>query len=260
MPRVKFDHFRPSAGYSANMTNSSATVSSYDPFAVWYQDWLGNVSNEASGDPYFSPLLDLVGGVSGQKVLDLACGQGRVARTLAGLGANVVGVDVSVELLTIAARYQKSDQIEYRHDNAHTLGSCHDAEFDGVVCNMSLMDIPDLTATFTSAFRVLRPGGWFAFSTFHPCFNSPLSDEFVDDDGRYHRTVTGYFTEGYWKSDKRPGPPGKIGAYHRTLTTLLNTVIDTGFTLRRVREIAGPVARWEEVPPVLAAIIEKPHD
>lgn len=239
------------------MATSSATTSSYDSIADWYEEWLGAGSSDATRDVFFAPLLDLVGDVAGRRVLDLACGQGRVSRGLARLGADVVGVDASAELLTIAGRYQNPDRIEYRHDNAHTLTSCEDAEFDGVICNMALMDIPDLTATITSAFRVLRPGGWFGFTTLHPCFNAPLSAELVDASGRSHRMVTGYFAEGYWKSDQRVGPAGKVGAYHRTLTTFLNTLTGAGFTLRRVQELAGPVAGWQEVPPVLAAIAEK---
>ena len=99
---------------------------------------------------------------------------------------------------------------------------------------MALMDIEDLNAAFTSVARVLRPGGWLGFSVFHPCFNTPLSGEIVDDAGRAYHTVTGYFTEGYWKSDLRLGPPGKIEAYHRTLATFLNGLIQAGLDLASV--------------------------
>ncbi len=243
------------------MTTPAATTSSYDSIADWYEDWLGGSSDDATGDPFCTPLLDLVGDPAGLKICDLACGQGRVSRRLARLGADVVGVDASAELLKIAGRYPTDARIQYRHDSAHTLGSCPGGEFDGVVCNMALSDIPDLGATINSAFRVLRPGGWFAFTAFHPCFNAPLSGEFTDEAGRWHRTVTGYFAEGFWQSDQRGGPPAKIGAHHRTLSTFLNTLIDAGFTLRRVRELTGPASsgRWQEVPAVLAVIVDKPQ-
>ena len=47
------------------------------------------------------------------------------------------------------------------------------------------------------------------------------------------RMVGGYWSEGYWRSDSRVGPPGKIGAYHRTLSTYLNTLLDAGLLLSR---------------------------
>ncbi len=234
-----------------------ALDAAYDSIAGWYDEWLGDGAM-LGNDPFAIPLLELVGSVDGQAICDMGCGQGRIARHLAHAGARIVAIDASVELLAIAARYPTSDRIDYRHDDAHTLSTCQDAVFDGVICNMALMDIPDLSAAIDSAFRVLRPGGWFGFSTFHPCFNAPLSAELIDESGRSHRTVTGYFAEGHWKSDQRSGPPGKVGAYHRTLATYLNTLIDAGFTLHRLREVPSTTACWREVPPVLAAVMTKP--
>ncbi len=76
----------------------------------------------------------------------------------------------------------------------------------------------------------------------------------VDDAGRAHRTVTGYFTEGHWRSDLRHGPPGKIGAYHRTLATFLNGLARSGLDLAQVAEIPATAGSWREVPPVIAAV------
>jgi len=80
------------------------------------------------------------------------------------------------------------------------------------------------------------------------------------------RTVGRYFVEGYWRSDTRTGPPGKIGAYHRTLSTYINALTDAGLTLERVDEpcATGDVADspslagirrpvWAEAPAVLVA-------
>ncbi|HEY9290190.1 MAG TPA: class I SAM-dependent methyltransferase [Microlunatus sp.] len=242
------------------MAADSATTASYDSIADWYDDWLGDGRN-AHGDPFFMPLLDLIGDVAGLRICDLACGQGRVSRALADLGAQVTGVDASAEMLQVGERYRRAvddDRIQFRQDDAHVLSSCQDAEFDGVICNMAMMDIPDLTATVRSVFRVLRPGGWFVFSTLHPCFNAPRSAEWIDDHGRSHRTVTDYFTEGFWQSVQRLGPVSKVGAYHRTLTSYLNTMITTGFVLREVQELAAAAPIWQEVPPVLAMIADKP--
>jgi hypothetical protein len=84
------------------------------------------------------------------------------------------------------------------------------------------------------------------------------------------RTVGRYFLEGYWRSDTRPGPPGKVGAYHRTLSTYVNTLSDVGLQVVRLSEprmdadlpqspslslSARPV--WAEAPAVLVALCRK---
>ena len=71
------------------------------------------------------------------------------------------------------------------------------------------------------------------------------------------RTVAGYFTEGYWRSDARQGPPGRVGSYHRTLATYFNALAGRGMTLERVVEpeatprLARARPVWAEVPAVL---------
>src|SRR5438067_4189495 len=212
-----------------------------------------------------------MGDVAGQRICDLACGQGRVARHLAELGACVVGVDLSANLLAIARRHEatKPRGIEYLQADAQYLDGIADATFDGVVCHMALMDIPDLAPTLHSVARILRVGGWFVFSILHPCYYTARSGEMALPEGTV-RTVDRYFVEGYWRSDTRPGPPGKVGAYHRTLSTYVNALTDAGLTLERVSEpcATGDVADspslaglrrpvWEEVPAVLVARCRK---
>jgi hypothetical protein len=53
------------------------------------------------------------------------------------------------------------------------------------------------------------------------------------------RLVGGYFREGHWRSDRRTGPPGRVGAYHRTLAAYPNTLLEAGFALKRPMEAAA---------------------
>ena len=78
------------------------TTSAYDEIADWYDGWVGE--DPAQDDPLFHVVETLMGDVAGRRVCDLACGQGRVARRLAELGAMVVGIDLSARLLEIARR------------------------------------------------------------------------------------------------------------------------------------------------------------
>jgi hypothetical protein len=118
------------------------------------------------------------------------------------------------------------------------------------------MDIPDLAPTLRGVGRILRPGGWFVFAILHPCYHTARSGP-LEMGGQTVRIVGEYFREGHWRSDDRPGPPGKVGAYHRTLSTYVNALTDAGLIIDRMSEprFTGKLAEarpiWAEVPAVL---------
>jgi len=251
------------------MRKQALSMKTYDDIAEWYDQWLG--THSMSEDPYFPPVEALMGKISGQRICDLACGQGRVARHLARLGAVVVGVDSSAKLLAIARGHEESSPLGIRYllGDAQSLEEPVLGQFDGVLCFMALMDIPELTPTLQSVARILRPGGWFIFSILHPCFHTSQSGEVETSEGTA-RTIRQYFEEGYWRSDTRTGPPGRVGAYHRTLSTYINSLTDAGLQLLRSCEPGGisqivnspshagssrPV--WQEVPAVLVVSCQK---
>jgi ubiquinone/menaquinone biosynthesis C-methylase UbiE len=245
------------------------TMITYDEIAEWYDQWVGTYPMH--DDPYFAALEALMGNVAGQRICDLACGQGRVSRYLADLGAHVVGIDLSAKLLEIARRHEEASLrgIEYLLADAQNLDGKEVGTFDGVICFMALMDIPDLAPTLKSVARILHPDGWFGFSILHPCFHTSQSGELVLPEGVV-RTISSYFEEGYWRSNTRTGPPGKVGAYHRTLSTYINALADTGLTVERMSEpsaigsntdtpslsgLKRPV--WAEVPAILVVRCRK---
>ena len=184
-------------------------------------------------------MVDLAGDVEGRRVCDLACGQGVVARSLADRGARVLGLDISEKLLDIARLLERKETrgIEYARSDARTLDNLADGAFDGVVCNMALMDIPDLDATLAAVWRVLRPGGWFVFSVVHPVCQTPGSPWWAREGG----TIVGvkvrdYFNEGYWRRGNPEGIRGRLGAYHRTLSTYVNGLTRVGLCIERLLE------------------------
>jgi ubiquinone/menaquinone biosynthesis C-methylase UbiE len=226
-------------------------IAMYDDVADRYHDAVdpdGTGARDAT-------LEAMLGTITGCRVLSLACGQGRDARLLADLGATVVGVDVSERMLGYARALEESRPrgITYVHGSAHDLADLGDDTFDGVVCYMALMDVPDLPATLAAVARVLRPGGWFVATIVHPCFRPPNTGEVVDHvDGSVRRTVGGYFVEGpYDRVTRWEAIPRR--SYHRMLSTYVNGFIAAGFTVVGLAEPvgAGEQPVWQEVPGLL---------
>jgi ubiquinone/menaquinone biosynthesis C-methylase UbiE len=235
-------------------------IAAYDEIADWYDASVR--SGNLLQDLVAPGLVELAGDIAGRGICDLACGQGVVAREFAARGARVVGIDLSARLLALARRDEPRSPlgVAYVRDDAQSLAAIADASFDGVVCSMALMDIPNLGATFRATHRVLRRTGWFVFAITHPCFQTPFSEQI---EGSVQRRVGGYFAEGFWRSDHAEGVRGKVGAYHRTLATYVNGLAEAGFVVRHLREpiATGAVAErlpgCRELPAVLCARCEK---
>lgn len=101
-------------------------------------------------------LIDWLQPVAGERLLDLGCGDGALTAQLAESGAQVVGVDASVEL--VAAARQRG--IDARLIDAHALP--FDAEFDAVFSNAALHWMKcDPDAVLRGVARALKPGGRF---------------------------------------------------------------------------------------------------
>jgi SAM-dependent methyltransferase len=234
---------------------------SWSDIATWYDALL-----RAGSGPHETAtacLLGLVPQPTGAEVLDLACGQGSATRALAGAGARrVVGVDASAAMIELARAHAVPPGLSYVEDDAQRLSRFGDAGFDGVTCQLGLMDIPDLDATLASVHRVLRPGGWFVFVIGHPCFLAPDAAPTTTAAGRPAVTVTGYFAERFWRSTN-PDGVRRAGNHHRTLATYLNALVRTGFLIDAVDEpSAGPsLARqrplYAEVPIFFAARVRR---
>lgn len=208
----------------------------YDQIAEWYDEQVR--AGRLIHDLVVPTLRSTIGAVASQHICDLACGQGIIARQMARDGAQVVGVDLSERLLEIARGEEVTAplHISYQQDDAQQCQNLADASFDGVVCNMALMDIPDLAATFRTVHRILRPRGWFAFSITHPCIQMPDSIWNTRSDGTTIRESGNYFAEGFWKPAPGPGVRGRIGAHHRTMSTYLNTLVQAGFHIQSLSE------------------------
>jgi SAM-dependent methyltransferase len=217
----------------------------YDAVADFYASgW-----TDDADDPATAALLQLLGPVSGERVLDVACGHGRLSRLLARRGASVVGVDVSGALLERAAQALTTDPLDitYVHADASTVdNNVLGGPFSAAVCAFGLSDVDDLDGCLATVARALSPGGRFVFAILHPCFGG------AGDASGSWPPAGAYADEGWWVADGAASTLRRqVGANHRMLSTYVNTLRAHGFMIDRIEE-PGPTAVWRERNPEAA--------
>jgi SAM-dependent methyltransferase len=114
------------------------------------------------------PVADAAGIRTGNKVLDVGCGTGVLAREAlrrVGQEGQVFGVDLNVGMLAVASRTEPN--IEWRRGDAASL-PFEDASFDVVVSQFALMYFPDRVASLREMWRTLAPGGRLAVASWAP--------------------------------------------------------------------------------------------
>lgn len=115
-------------------------------------------------------LLEAVGLRPGDRVLDVGCGTGVVAREARRRGGRVTGVDVNEGMLAVARRADPA--VDWRSGAAEDLPFAA-GSFDRVTCSFALMFLADRRAALAEVRRVLVPGGAVAVATWADADRSP---------------------------------------------------------------------------------------
>jgi ubiquinone/menaquinone biosynthesis C-methylase UbiE len=134
--------------------------------------------------PWTEDLLARAALQPGERVLDVACGTGIVARRAAqqvGSTGTVVGVDLNPEMLEVARAQTPTSgaPVVWRQGDAGAL-PCPDATFDVVCCQQGLQFFPDKVGALRQMHRVLVPGGRLALSVVRSLEHNPLMRTHVD--------------------------------------------------------------------------------
>ncbi len=212
---------------------------------------------------------------AGERILDVACGNGSFARHLSRQGVHVVACDFAE---TFIARARKRDRglvpaIDYRvvdATNERELLELGQRGFDAVVCTMALMDMADIAPLFWAIPRLLKPDGRFVFTIHHPCFNHAGSRFTAETDQpeaeagvTYSLRLSNYLNVEPVEGVVLAGQPEPTYTFHRPLSEILNAAFNAGLVMDGVAEPAFPErttsakafswASLPAVPPVFAA-------
>src|SRR3954453_21469490 len=126
----------------------TARAESYADFAT--------ITNQAI--PHILPLF---GNLAGRALLDVCCGPGHLAAAASTAGAQAEGIDFAATMIALAQ--QNYPGIIFREGDAEHLPQPN-ACFDAVACAFGVMHMTHPDLAIAEAFRVLRPGGIFAFT------------------------------------------------------------------------------------------------
>ena len=109
----------------------------------------------------------LSGGIAGKRVIDVGCGGGILAESMAAKGASVTGIDLSEKALKVAKLHQLETgvQVDYRHVSAEAMAEELPGTFDVVTCMEMLEHVPDPGSILSACCKLAKPGGWVFLST-----------------------------------------------------------------------------------------------
>lgn len=219
------------------MANAPIAREVFDRLADGYA---ARIDRKAHNAFYDRPaLLSLLPAVAGRRVLDAGCGPGVYAELLAGLGAEVAGVDVSRRMVELARqRLHGKPAMFHVADLGRPLDFLAAGSCDIVLSALALDYVRDWGSVFREFFRVLREPGYLVFSAGHP------ADEFFDHhpDGNYFEVErVDYEWRGF-------GPAVRVPYYRRPLSAMLHPLLEAGFILERLLE-PRPVPEFEDHDP-----------
>ncbi|HET7228638.1 MAG TPA: class I SAM-dependent methyltransferase [Longimicrobium sp.] len=201
---------------------------SYDPIADGYAAAI----DQAPYNAYYErpAVLASLPPVDGKRILEAGCGAGWYTEQLLLRGARVTALDASASLVDHTRRRiaslgaDASERGEARvADLREPLAFAPDASFDGIVSALVMHYLRDWSVPVAEFRRVLKPGGWFLFSTHHPAADA----RDLDEGESYFDVVQ---EEDTWKDI------GTVRFYRRPLMAISDALAAGGFGIERIIE------------------------
>ncbi len=145
-----------------------AEISKFEEMASRWWDLEGEFKPLHQINPLrLNYVIDHAGGLFGKKILDVGCGGGILAESMAVEGAEVTGLDMGKEPLTVARLHalETGTKLEYVQRTAEEHAEMFPETYDVVTCMEMLEHVPDPASVIASCAKMVKPGGHVFFST-----------------------------------------------------------------------------------------------
>ncbi len=213
---------------------------SWGGVAHWYDQHI-----ESAGTYHESVVLPgvlrLLAPKKGEKILDIACGEGYFTRAYHNEGVRTYGSDISSELIHIART--KSKEVTYFVAPAEDLSFADDELYDAASLILAIQNIKGLDETVSEVARILKTGGRFLLVMNHPSFRIPHQSNWQHDEKTktLYRRLSQYMSESTSFIDMNPGRQGSekqvtTVSYHRPLQQYVKAFAKHGLCIEKLEE------------------------
>ncbi|MBO1927991.1 bifunctional 2-polyprenyl-6-hydroxyphenol methylase/3-demethylubiquinol 3-O-methyltransferase UbiG [Thiomicrorhabdus sp. 6S2-11] len=164
---------------SANPNNSNADQQELDNFnrlsSTWW-DENGEFAALHKINPFRLEFIERWQSITNTSILDIGCGGGILSEALARQGAQVTGIDLAQEVLSVARLHALDEEVAvtYKKISAEDYAQQHPEQHDIVTCMEMLEHVPDPQAIIQAAADSVKPGGWVFFSTLNRNYKAYL--------------------------------------------------------------------------------------
>ena len=199
------------------------------------------------GDFFRNEILDKalirnIGEIKNKTLLDLGCGQGYLSKIITSEGTNIIGIDISENLIEIANKRYKKEGTSFVVGNIEEKLPFEDNTFDTTISNMVFMDIENPKKTIKEIVRVTKNGGTFIFSVLHPIFTSGIIHKPIKD-FLLHKPPS--FLISNYKKEKQMmwnilNTTKKTTVYHRPIEFYIQLLLDQNISPLGIEELTLP--------------------
>lgn len=207
--------------------------------AGWY-DSLLSMEDTYQKDLILPNLVRLLEIKPSDRILDVACGQGFFSKAFAERGAQVVGTDISAELIKIAQNKIGPREKYFVLPADRMSGNIIPSSFDKACIILALQNIENFQEAISQVSTALKKGGKFYIVLNHPAFRIPKMSAWGwdEENSTQYRRIDGYLSESRSEIDMHPGKSSKSVTYsfHRPLQLYVKALSKADFVVTRLEE------------------------
>ena len=227
--------------------------------------FLENFKSIRSSEINFNDLIEtpilftMLPDLHGKNILDIGCGMGQHAKQYSDMGAkSVLGIDISEKMLEHAREHFSADNITYRQMALEDICGLNQ-KFDLVTSSLVFDYVENFDELVRNVYTIMTEDAEFVFSMSHPmatAYDGQYPRYTRSESGeRLYANINNYFIEGQrkitWIVDN-------YELYHRTFSSILNSLIKAGFLIEECRESQIADELRKQYPDIFGGTIHRP--